>query len=355
MGDRLGVDTDFHVEGIQPLSPNTAADLPTTMRAVEYSGPGGSEVIRLAERPVPTPGAGEVLIRVAAAGLNRADVAQRQGNYPPPEGASDVPGLEVSGTIAASGPDVEGYDAGDRVCALLAGGGYAEYVAVPAVQVLPVPPGIGLVEAAGLPEVASTVWSNLFMEAGLSAGQWALIHGGAGGIGTMATQLATAYGAQVVVTAGSAGKIDYCRGFGAVDGINYREEDFVERMRTISDGHGADVVLDIMGAKYLARNLEVLAPDGRLVVIALQGGAKAELNLARLMTRRLRVIGTTLRARSLQAKGRVVEGVRTGVWPLVEEGTVRPVVEKTFPLAEAAAAHEYFDSGEHRGKILLTV
>ncbi|MDN5756136.1 MAG: NAD(P)H-quinone oxidoreductase [Arthrobacter sp.] len=325
------------------------------MRAVEYSGPGGSEVIRLAERPVPTPGAGEVLIRVAAAGLNRADVAQRQGNYPPPEGASDVPGLEVSGTIAASGPDVEGYDAGDRVCALLAGGGYAEYVAVPAVQVLPVPQGIGLVEAAGLPEVASTVWSNLFMEAGLSAGQWALIHGGAGGIGTMATQLATAYGAQVVVTAGSAGKIDYCRGFGAVDGINYREEDFVERMRTISDGHGADVVLDIMGAKYLARNLEVLAPDGRLVVIALQGGAKAELNLARLMTRRLRVIGTTLRARSLQAKGRVVEGVRTGVWPLVEEGTVRPVVEKTFPLAEAAAAHEYFDSGEHRGKILLTV
>ena len=343
------------IEGTLVLRPNTADDLPTIMRAVEYSGPGGSEVIRIAERPVPVPGPGEVLIRVAAAGLNRADVAQRQGNYPPPEGASDVPGLEVSGTIAACGPGVNGYDDDEPVCALLAGGGYAEYVAVPAVQVLPVPHGVGLVDAAALPEVASTVWSNLFMEAGLSAGEWALIHGGAGGIGTMATQLATAYGARVVVTAGSDEKIEYCRGFGAVEGINYREEDFVERMRAISAGHGADVVLDIMGAKYLKQNLEVLAPDGRLVIIALQGGAKAEISLARLMTRRLRVIGTTLRARSLEAKGRVVDGVRAGVWPAVEAGTVRPVVEKTFPLAEAAAAHDYFDSGEHRGKILLTI
>lgn len=337
------------------MNPNTAADLPTMMRAAEYSGAGGSDVIRIADRPVPAPGPAEVLIRVAAAGLNRADVAQRQGNYPPPEGASDVPGLEVSGTIAASGAGVSGYDVGAEVCALLAGGGYAEYVAVPATQVLPVPAGVGLVEAAALPEVASTVWSNLFMEAGLSAGEWALIHGGAGGIGTMATQLATAYGARAVVTAGSAAKIEYCQGFGAVAGINYREEDFVERMRALSDGHGADVVLDIMGAKYLKQNLDVLAEDGRLVIIALQGGATAEINLGLLMSRRLRVIGTTLRARSIEAKARVVEGVRTGVWPVVEAGAVRPVVEKTFALAEAAAAHDYFDSGEHRGKILLTL
>ncbi|MBM6623141.1 NAD(P)H-quinone oxidoreductase [Micrococcaceae bacterium RIT802] len=324
------------------------------MRAVEYSGAGGPEVIDLVDRPVPTPADGEVLVRVAAAGINRADVGQRAGNYPPPPGASDIPGLEVSGTVAARGPGVTGYDVGTAVCALLAGGGYAEYVAVPAGQLLPIPAGVDLVEAAGLPEVACTVWSNLFMEADLAEGEWLLVHGGAGGIGTMATQLATARGVQVVVTAGSGEKIEYCRGFGAVEGINYRDEDFVERMRQISGDHGADVVLDIMGAKYLGQNVDVLAKDGRLVIIALQGGAKAELNLAKLMTRRLRVIGTTLRARSIEAKARVVDGVRTGVWPVVESGAVRPVVEKTFPLEQAAQAHEYFDSGEHRGKILLT-
>jgi len=336
------------------MSQSTDASLPKTMRAVEYNGAGGPEVITVVDRQVPVPAAGEVLLRVAAAGLNRADVGQRGGTYPPPPGASDIPGLEVSGTIVALGPDVTGYDVGTPVCALLAGGGYAEYVAVPAPQLLPIPAGIDLIEAAGLPEVACTVWSNLFMEAHLEAGEWLLVHGGAGGIGTMATQLATAHGAQVVVTAGSAEKIDYCRGFGAVEGINYREEDFVERMRQISDGQGADVVLDIMGAKYLGQNVDVLANDGRLVVIALQGGATAELNLGKLMTRRLRVIGTTLRARDIAAKGRVVEGVRTGVWPVVESGAVRPVIEKTFPLEQAARAHEYFDSGEHRGKILLT-
>lgn len=336
------------------MSQATTTAVPETMRAVEYSGAGGPEVIELVDRPVPTPGHGEVLVRVAAAGINRADVSQRAGNYPPPPGASDIPGLEVSGTVAARGPGVTGYDVGTPVCALLAGGGYAEYVAVPAGQLLPIPAGVDLVEAAGLPEVACTVWSNLFMEADLAEGEWLLVHGGAGGIGTMATQLATARGVQVVVTAGSAGKIEYCRGFGALEGINYREEDFVERMRQITGGHGADVVLDIMGAKYLGQNVDVLAKDGRLVVIALQGGAKAELNLAKLMTRRLRVIGTTLRARSFEAKARVVDGVRTGVWPLVESGAVRPVVEKTFPLEQAAQAHEYFDSGEHRGKILLT-
>lgn len=336
------------------MSQATTTAVPETMRAVEYSGAGGPEVIELVDRPVPTPAHGEVLVRVAAAGINRADVSQRAGNYPPPPGASDIPGLEVSGTVAARGPGVTGYDVGTPACALLAGGGYAEYVAVPAGQLLPIPAGVDLVEAAGLPEVACTVWSNLFMEADLAEGEWLLVHGGAGGIGTMATQLATARGVQVVVTAGSAGKIEYCRGFGALEGINYREEDFVERMRQITGGHGADVVLDIMGAKYLGQNVDVLAKDGRLVVIALQGGAKAELNLAKLMTRRLRVIGTTLRARSIEAKARVVDGVRTGVWPLVESGAVRPVVEKTFPLEQAAQAHEYFDSGEHRGKILLT-
>lgn len=336
------------------MSQATTTAVPETMRAVEYSGAGGPEVIELVDRPVPTPAHGEVLVRVAAAGINRADVSQRAGNYPPPPGASDIPGLEVSGTVAARGPGVTGYDVGTPVCALLAGGGYAEYVAVPAGQLLPIPAGVDLVEAAGLPEVACTVWSNLFMEADLAEGEWLLVHGGAGGIGTMATQLATARGVQVVVTAGSAGKIEYCRGFGALEGINYREEDFVERMRQITGGHGADVVLDIMGAKYLGQNVDVLAKDGRLVVIALQGGAKAELNLAKLMTRRLRVIGTTLRARSIEAKARVVDSVRTGVWPLVESGAVRPVVEKTFPLEQAAQAHEYFDSGEHRGKILLT-
>ncbi len=337
------------------MSHATPTAVPQTMRAVEFAGAGGPEVITIVDRQVPTPRAGEVLVRVAAAGINRADVGQRGGTYPPPPGASDIPGLEVSGTIVALGPGVTGYDAGTPVCALLAGGGYAEYVAVPVQQLLPRPAGLDLVEAAGLPEVACTVWSNLFMEANLAAGEWLLVHGGAGGIGTMATQIAAARGARVVVTAGSAGKIDFCRGFGALEGINYREEDFVERMRQISGGQGADVVLDIMGAKYLGRNVDVLAKDGRLVVIALQGGATAELNLAKLMTRRLRVIGTTLRARDIEAKGRVVQGVRTGVWPLVESGAVRPVVERTFALEQAAEAHAYFDSGEHRGKILLTI
>jgi putative PIG3 family NAD(P)H quinone oxidoreductase len=325
------------------------------MRAIEYAGSGGPDVIAVADRPVPRPGPGEVLIRVAAAGLNRADVGQRKGVYPPPPGASDIPGLEVSGTIAALGDGVDGYDAGTQVCALLSGGGYAEYVAVPAVQVLPVPAGTDLVEAAGLPEVACTVFSNLFMEAGVGAGDWVLIHGGAGGIGTMAIQLVAAAGAHAVVTAGSAEKIDFCRGFGAEAGINYREEDFVARMREISGGHGADVILDIIGAKYLKQNVETLAIDGRMAVIALQGGAKAELDLRALMTRRLRVIGTTLRARPVGQKGRIVARVREHVWPLVEQGAVRSVVEARYPLAQAAEAHRYFDSGAHTGKIVLTM
>jgi putative PIG3 family NAD(P)H quinone oxidoreductase len=327
----------------------------TTMKAVEYQGAGGPEVLRVVDRPRPEPGPGEVLIAVAAAGLNRADVQQRRGVYPPPPGASDIPGLEVSGTIAALGRDVDGFEVGASVCALLAGGGYAEYVAVPAGQVLPVPAGIGLVEAASLPEVTCTVWSNLFMTAGVTAGDWVLIHGGAGGIGTMATQLVAAFGAHPVVTAGSAEKLAYCRGFGAEAGIDYREEDFVERMRDISGGYGADVVLDVVGAGYLDRNIRSLAPGGRLLVIGLQGGARAELDLGLLMSKRASVIGTTLRSQTVEQKTRIVAQVREQVWPLVETGGVRTAVEARYPLDQAAEAHRFFDSGRHTGKILLTI
>lgn len=327
----------------------------TTMNAIEYQGAGGPDVLRLVERPRPEPGPGEVLIKVAAAGLNRADVQQRRGVYPPPPGASDIPGLEVSGTIAALGRDVPGCELGASVCALLTGGGYAEYVAVPVGQVLPVPAGIGLIEAASLPEVACTVWSNLFMTARVTAGEWVLIHGGAGGIGTMATQLVAEAGAHPVVTAGSPAKLDYCRGFGAVAGIDYREEDFVERIREITGGHGADVVLDVVGASYLDRNIRSLAFGGRLVVIGLQGGARAELDLGLLMSRRASVTGTTLRARPAEEKARIVAEVADHVWPLVEAGTVRTAVEARYPLARAAEAHEHFDSGRHTGKILLTL
>lgn len=325
------------------------------MRAIEYNGAGGPEVLRVVERPRPEAGPGEVLIKVAAAGLNRADVQQRRGVYPPPPGASDIPGLEVSGTIAALGRGVQGFEVGASVCALLTGGGYAEYVAVPAGQVLPVPAGMGLVEAAALPEVVCTVWSNLFMKAGVGAGEWVLIHGGAGGIGTMATQLVAAFGAHPVVTAGSPEKLEYCRRFGAEAGINYRDEDFVEEMLDISGGHGADVILDVVGAAYLDRNVRTLALGGRLVVIGLQGGAKAELDLGLLMSRRASVIGTTLRARPVEEKAEIVAQVAQHVWPLVEAGTVRAAVEARFPLEQAAEAHEHFDSGSHTGKILLTI
>jgi len=326
-----------------------------TMRAVEFDGAGGPEVIRVVKRPRPEAGPGEVLVKVAAAGLNRADVQQRRGVYPPPPGASDIPGLEVSGTIAALGRDVHGHVAGASVCALLAGGGYAEYVAVPAGQVLPVPGNTGLVEAAALPEVTCTVWSNLFMEAGVVPGDWVLIHGGAGGIGTMATQMVAAFGAHPVVTAGSGEKLEYCRGFGAEAGINYRNDDFVERMREFSLGHGADVILDVVGATYLDRNLRALAPGGRLVVIGLQGGSKSELDLRILMSRRARVIGTTLRARPVEEKAQIVAQVKEHVWPLIEANTVRTAVEARYRLEDAVEAHEHFDSGRHVGKILLTM
>jgi putative PIG3 family NAD(P)H quinone oxidoreductase len=325
------------------------------MRAVVVSSPGGPEVLRVAEVPDPVAGFGEVVLEVAAAGVNRADLMQRQGHYPPPPGAPAWPGLECSGRIAEVGDGVEEWSVGEEVCALLSGGGYAERVAVPAGQLLPVPAGTDVVSAAALPEVVCTVWSNVFMLAGLRREETLLVHGGSSGIGTMAIQLARALGARVAVTAGSAAKLEACEELGAQVLVNYREEDFVERVRAATGGAGADVVLDTMGAAYLARNVEVLATNGRLVVIGLQGGAKAELNLAALMAKRAAVLATSLRARPAAEKAAIVASVREHVWPLVESGEVRPVVDSTLPLERAGDAHRRLAASEHVGKVLLTV
>jgi putative PIG3 family NAD(P)H quinone oxidoreductase len=325
------------------------------MRVVVVTSPGGPEALQVAEAPDPVAGFGEVVIQVAAAGVNRADLMQRQGHYPPPPGAPDWPGLECSGRIVELGDGVEGWSVGDEVCALLAGGGYAERVAVPAGQVLPVPAGLDVVSAAALPEVTCTVWSNVFMLAGLRREETVLVHGGSSGIGTMAIQLAHQLGARVAVTAGTATKLAACKELGAQVLVNYREEDFVERVRAATDGAGADVVLDVMGATYLARNLDVLATNGRLVVIGLQGGTKAELNLGALLAKRAAVLATSLRARPAAEKAAIVASVREHVWPLVESGDVRPVVDTVLPLEQAADAHRRLDSSEHIGKVLLTV
>jgi putative PIG3 family NAD(P)H quinone oxidoreductase len=324
------------------------------MRAITANGAGGPEVLTLSEVPDPEPGPGEVLVRVAASGVNRADVMQRLGHYPPPPGASPYIGLEVSGTVEALGEGVEGWDVGEQVCALLAGGGYAELVSVPAGQLLPVPAGVSLVDAAALPEVACTVWSNVFMTAGLRPGEMLLVHGGSSGIGTMAIQLGVQVGARVAVTAGSADKLSRCRELGAEVLVNYRDDDFVEQVRAATDGRGADVVLDNMGAKYLARNVDVLAPNGRLVVIGLQGGARAELDLGQLLRKRAAVIATSLRARPAPEKATIVAAVREHVWPLVEAGAVRPVVHERLPLERAGDAHRLLEESGHVGKILLT-
>ncbi|GAA1246899.1 NAD(P)H-quinone oxidoreductase [Oryzihumus leptocrescens] len=325
------------------------------MKAITIPTPGDPDALVLADVPDPEPGPGEVLVEVAAAGVNRADLQQRIGVYPPPPGAPEYPGLEVSGTIAAVGSGVTGWSVGDRVCALLAGGGYAEKVAVPAGQLLPVPSGISLVEAAALPEVVCTVWSNVFMTANLLPGQTLLVHGGSSGIGTMAIQLAREVGAHVAVTAGSAGKLEACQALGAEILVNYKEQDFVEELDRATAGHGADVILDNMGAKYLARNVQALATNGRLVIIGFQGGVKAELDLSVLMRKRGAVISTGLRARPLEEKAAIVAAVREHVWPLVEAGRVKPVVHRTFPLAQAPDAHRELDAGTHIGKVLLTV
>ena len=325
------------------------------MKAITIPTPGGPDALVLDEVPAPEIRPDEVLVDVAAAGVNRADLQQRIGAYPPPPGASQYPGMEVSGTVRAVGSDVTGWSVGDQVCALLSGGGYAEQVAVPAGQLLPVPSGVSLVEAAALPEVVCTVWSNVFMTANLLPGQTLLVHGGSSGIGTMAVQLAREVGAHVAVTAGSADKLEACRGLGAEILVNYKEQDFVEVLEKETAGNGADVILDNMGAKYLARNVQALATNGRLVIIGFQGGVKAELDLSVLMRKRAAVISTGLRARPLEEKAAIVAAVREHVWPLVEAGRVKPVVHRTFPLAQAPDAHRELDAGTHIGKVLLTV
>ncbi|TNM41996.1 NAD(P)H-quinone oxidoreductase [Nocardioides albidus] len=324
------------------------------MRAVTQTAPGGPETLAVTELPDPVPGPGEVLLDVAATAVNRADLLQRQGFYPPPPGASDVIGLECSGTVAALGEGVTDLAVGDEVCALLAGGGYASRVAVPAGQVMALPAGVDLVTAAALPEVACTVWSNVFMVAGLRPGDVFLVHGGGGGIGTFAIQLAAASGARVFTTAGSEDKLARCRELGAEVAINYREDDFVDVVRRATDGRGADVVLDNMGAKYLSRNVDVLADEGRLVVIGMQGGTKAELDIARLLAKRGAVIATALRSRPLDGKARICASVVEHVWPLVADGTIRPVVSAVLPLEEVGEAHRMIESGEAVGKVLLT-
>ena len=328
-------------------------ELPSRMQTIEIAEPGEPEVLVPGDREVPAIGTNEVLVRVAAAGVNRADTMQRRGSYPPPPGASDVLGLEVSGTVAAVGDAVAGWAVGDPVCALLAGGGYAEYCAVPAPQCLPVPAGIDIVDAAALPEVAMTVWTNVFDRAGLRPGETLLVHGGSSGIGTMAIQLAAALGSRVLVTAGSAEKCAACTALGAEAAVNYRETDFVEAVRAATGGRGVDVVLDMVGQQYLQRNLDVLKPEGRLIIIAMMSGADARINLATLMTRRLTVTGSTLRARSVQQKGAVAAAVRERVWPLIEAGRVRPVVHRRFPLSRAGEAHRLMESSTHIGKLLL--
>jgi NADPH:quinone reductase len=325
------------------------------MIAVEITKPGGPDVLVAAERPTPSPGPGEVLIRVAAAGVNRPDVMQRMGHYPPPPGASDIPGLEVAGTVVQAGPDAEAWGVGDRVCALVAGGGYAEYCVAPALQCLPVPRGMDLAQAAAIPETFFTVWTNLFDRGHLKAGESVLIHGGSSGIGTTAIQLARARSSRVFVTAGTAAKCAACERLGAERAFNYRETDFVAASREATGGRGVDVVLDMVGGDYLPRNLEVLAAGGRLVQIAVLGGAKGTLNLITMMQRRLTLTGSTLRARPVADKAVIAAQLRANVWPLLEAGTVRPEIHATFPLARAADAHRLMESGEHIGKIVLVV
>jgi putative PIG3 family NAD(P)H quinone oxidoreductase len=335
-----------------PASPSVHHPM---MRSIDYTDAGGREVVAVAEKPIPTPGPGEVLIKVTAAGINRADLLQRSGNYPIPPGASEIPGLEVSGTIEETGADVGNWEFGTPVCALLAGGGYAEYVVVPAGQVVPVPDGVSLIDAAGLPEVAATCWSNLVMQAGVKSGDWVLVHGGTGGIGSFALQLLKALGARPLATAGSAEKMARSLELGAEAAINHREEDFVERVKEITGGHGVDVILDVIGAKYLEQNVTALARGGRLVVIGLQGGVKGTLPLGMLMGKNAVVTGTLLRPRPLEEKAAVMRQVAEKVWPLVTSGAIRTTTDATFPLARTVEAQDRFEASDRTGKVLLVV
>ena len=325
------------------------------MKAVTIPEPGGPDALVLDDVPEPMPGPGEVVVDVVAAGVNRADVMQRQGHYNPPPGSSAYPGLEVSGRIGRLGDGVEGWSVGDEVCALLTGGGYAEKVTVPVGQLMPIPSGVSLEDAAGLPEVTCTVWSNVFMTANLQPGEVLLVHGGGSGIGTMAVQLGREVGARVAVTAGSPEKLEVCRGLGASILVNYRSDDFAEVVRAATDGHGADVILDNIGAKYLAPNVKLLAENGRLVVIGLQGGRSGEIDLGAMLAKRCALIATTLRGRPAAEKATIVAAVREHVWPLVADGRVRPVVHARYPLAEAAQAHLEMEASTHVGKLVLLV
>ena len=326
------------------------------MKAVEITAFGAPEVLQIAQRERPVPGVGELLIRVAASGVNRPDVLQRQGNYPVPPGASDIPGLEVAGEIVDGDPAelaAEGFQLGDRVCALVAGGGYAEYCVAPVAQCLPVPKGWSELEAAGLPETFFTVWSNVFERGHLQAGETLLVQGGSSGIGVTAIQLAKARGATVIVTVGSAEKAQACLALGADHSINYREQDFVAEVARITNGRGVDVILDMVAGAYVARELDCLAEDGRLVIIAVQGGVKAEVNAGKVLRRRLTITGSTLRPRPLAFKAAIARALRHAVWPLIEQGRIRPVIHSVFPAAQAVRAHALMESNQHIGKILL--
>jgi len=333
----------------------SAHALPDTMKVIEISEPGGPENLVMASRPVPEPGLGEILIKVVAAGVNRPDVAQRQGNYAPPPGASDLPGLEVSGTVAAVGSGVSDWAVGDEVCALTPGGGYAEYCLTPACHALPIPKGISLADAGAMPETFFTVWSNVFERGRLQAGERILIHGGSSGIGTTAIQLANVLGARVFTTAGTQEKCRVCEELGAERAINYREKDFVAVLRDLTDGEGVDLILDMVGGDYFSRNLSALRVEGRLVQIAFLSGPQAEISLAPIMVKRLTVTGSTLRPQSIEAKAKIADSLRRTVWPLVEAGRVKPVMHASFPLAEAAKAHQMMEDGDHIGKIVLQV
>jgi putative PIG3 family NAD(P)H quinone oxidoreductase len=330
-------------------------DLPETMLAIDPEAGGGPEVLVPVRRPVPVPAAGEVLIRVAACGVNRPDVLQRQGNYPPPPGAPSTLGLELSGEVVAIGADVEPSLAGQKVCALVAGGAYAEYAVAPAGQCLPVPDAISMIEAAAIPETLFTVWTNLFERAFAVEGDTVLVHGGTSGIGTMAIALANIFGVEIIVTAGSDEKVAAARRLGADHAINYRTDDFVERVRDITGGAGCAAVLDMVGGDYLPRNLKCLAEDGRHVSIAVQGGATATIPIFDVMRRRLTITGSTLRGRDTAFKSLVADELARTVWPHVEEGRLKPIIDRTYPLAEAADAHRRMEAGDHVGKIVLTV
>ncbi|HEY5701169.1 MAG TPA: NAD(P)H-quinone oxidoreductase [Gammaproteobacteria bacterium] len=332
-----------------------AAAVPPTMIAIEISEPGGPEALKPHNLPTPEPGADEVLVRVAAAGVNRPDVMQRKGMYPPPPGAPDTPGLEIAGEVALVGAGVSDLKVGDRVCALVAGGGYAEYCLAPAALCLPFPDGMDAVSAAALPETFFTVWTNVFDRGRLTKGERFLVHGGSSGIGTTAIQLAKAYGAVVYATAGTAEKCLACLDLGADSAINYREEDFVERIDAVTEGRGVDLILDMVAGDYLPKNLKCLATEGRLVQIALQNGPKVEMNLLPVMLKRLTITGSTLRPRSIAEKAQIAASLRQKVWPLLSNGSVKPVIHETFPLARAPDAHTLMESSRHIGKILLTV